>query len=139
MIVNVVLSVFVRTLVNFLEPLSWLLVYHKVLVLLAQFDFEGLSLVVHHGDVNDAVSLEARDVEINWRAIAHLVRNGLDVINKLVVFILNRRNRQTHLVVLLIVLIIHLDLMLKRCVVWLTLLTFVERWAANLLHQGLLN
>ena len=97
-------------------------------------------MVVHHGDVNDTVCLEARDVEINWRAITHLVRNGLDVINEIVVFILNRRNCQAYLVVLLIILIINLDLMLKRCVIWLTLLTVVEHWwAADLLHQGLLN
>lgn len=65
------------------------------------FLFEQLSLVVKHRDVDDAVRLEPRNVEVYRRSITDLLRHQLDVIHQLIVFVLNRRNDQTHLLLIL--------------------------------------
>ena len=53
----------------------------KVLIFLAYFNFESLSLIVHHSNVNDTIRLEPGDVKINWRSVADLGRYGLNIIN----------------------------------------------------------
>lgn len=75
---------------DFLKPLGGLLVNDQIVVLLAEFNFESLRLVVHHGNVNDAVCLEASNVKMNGRAITNLCSNRLKLIDHLVILILYR-------------------------------------------------
>lgn len=76
---------------DFLQPLGRLPMNFEVIVFLEYLGLEGLRLRVQHGDVDDAVRLEPRNVEVDGWTVADLLGHQLDVVHDLIVLVLDRR------------------------------------------------
>ena len=74
---------------DLLQPLGGLLLDFERTVFIVDFGFEGLSLAVGHGDINNTIGLESGDVKAVKRSTADLLSHEPDVVHQLIVFVLD--------------------------------------------------
>lgn len=81
--------IFFWTLMDFLEPLSWLPGDLQVIVFLKDFRLESLGIVVQQSNEYDSIGLEPCNVEVDGRTIANLLCQLSDIIHDLIILVLD--------------------------------------------------